>query len=80
MAALAALGAPELIRSLTLVEPSIGSLVADLPEAAPLLAERIRALEEVRAAGPTERGVRLLLDHVRGEPGSLERMPPDLVS
>lgn len=78
VAALAAIGEPQLVRSLVLVEASIGSLIGDLPEARPLLAERTRAPGQVRAtaeAGDAEQAVRMLLDHVRGEANSLERLP-----
>jgi pimeloyl-ACP methyl ester carboxylesterase len=50
LATLVALDHPDLVRSLTLAEPAIGTLLADLPEGKPPLDDRAQALSQARAA------------------------------
>jgi pimeloyl-ACP methyl ester carboxylesterase len=76
---LAALQMPERVRSLTLIEPALGSL---LPEAGPGLAEeraaRIAALEQVRTLvheGRHLQAAEHFIDWVQGGPGGFERLP-----
>ena len=76
---LAALHAPERVRSLTLIEPAFGSL---LPEAGAGLAEekatRIAALNHVRAlvaGGQHLEAAEVFIDWVQGGPGGFARLP-----
>lgn len=76
---LAALQAPDRVRSLTLIEPALGSL---LPEAGPDLAEeratRVAALGEVRALVGAEKhleAAEVFIDWVQGGPGGFSQLP-----
>jgi pimeloyl-ACP methyl ester carboxylesterase len=76
---LAALYAPDRVRSLTLIEPAFGSL---LPEAGPGLAEeratRVAALGEVRTLVGAEKhleAAEVFIDWVQGGPGGFSRLP-----
>lgn len=57
LATLVAVEHPELVRSLMLLEPAIGALLADIPEAKPLLDERGKAFEPIHAAAKAEDAV-----------------------
>ena len=82
VALLTALHRPELVRSLILIEPPFGSLVAPSdPELASELASRDAMLAAVRAsveAGTAERAAETLVDWVQGGPGSFSRLPPEI--
>lgn len=82
VAALVAEEHPELVRTLTLVEAAIRSVLADVAEARPLVAERtaiVAAVAEAVKAGDAERAARLLFDWVsNGGPGALDRQPAGL--
>jgi len=76
---LAALKAPERVRSLTLIEPALGSL---LPEAGPGLAAeratRIAALGNVRELVRADKhleAAEVFIDWVQGGPGGFARLP-----
>ncbi|HEV8394810.1 MAG TPA: alpha/beta hydrolase [Vicinamibacterales bacterium] len=76
---LAALQAPERVRSLTLIEPAFGSL---LPEAGPGLAEekatRMAALNQVRALVGADKhleAAEVFIDWVQGGPGGFSSLP-----
>jgi pimeloyl-ACP methyl ester carboxylesterase len=76
---LAALQAPERVRSLTLIEPAFGSL---LPEAGAGLAEekstRVAALTKVRTLVDAERhaeAAEVFIDWVQGGPGGFAKLP-----
>jgi len=76
---LAALQAPERVRSLTLIEPAFGSL---LPEAGAGLAEekstRVAALGQVRALVDAEKhleAAEVFIDWVQGGSGGFARLP-----
>jgi pimeloyl-ACP methyl ester carboxylesterase len=79
VALLTALRHPELVRSLILVEPPFGSLVApSAPGFASELASRDSMLAAVRAsvqAGAAERAAEALIDWVQGGPGGFRRLP-----
>lgn len=72
---------PELVRSLTLAEPSLPSLIADLPEGKAALAARANAFEPIVAAvrgGDAVRAAALFFEYVnhRG-PGAFDRLPDE---
>ena len=76
---LAALQAPERVRSLTLIEPAFGSL---LPEAGPGLAEekatRVAALNQVRTLVGADKhleAAEVFIDWVQGGPGGFSSLP-----
>ncbi len=79
VALLTALRHPELVRSLTLIEPPFGSLVS--PAAAGFsaeLASRDSMVAVLRAdvqAGSIERAAEVLIDWVEGEPGGFRHLP-----
>jgi pimeloyl-ACP methyl ester carboxylesterase len=79
VALLTALRHPELVRSLVLIEPPFGSLVApSTPEFASELASRDAMVAAVRTsvqAGAAERAAEALIDWVQGEPGGFHRLP-----
>jgi pimeloyl-ACP methyl ester carboxylesterase len=79
LAIVAALEHPELVRSLTLAEPAMDALLADLPEGKPLLDERAHATEPVRAAvnaGDTVQALKLAFEWVNNQgPGAFDRQP-----
>jgi pimeloyl-ACP methyl ester carboxylesterase len=79
VALLTALHHPELVRSLILVEPPFGSLVA--PSAAEFVSERasrdamVAAARASVEAGASERAAEALIDWVQGGPGGFRRLP-----
>ena len=79
VALLMALRHPELVRSLILIEPPFGSLVApSAPEFASELASRDSMLAAVQAsvqAGVAERAAEALMDWVQGGPDGFRRLP-----
>lgn len=70
VAAYFALDHQDLIKTLTLADASVASMIADLPEAKPLFAERSlmmsRAKEAISSGGDLE-GAKVLLDYALGE-------------
>jgi pimeloyl-ACP methyl ester carboxylesterase len=81
VALLTGLHHPELVRSLTLIEPPFGSLVPpSAPGFAAELASRdsmVAALRVQVQAGSVERAAEGLIDWVEGEPGGFRRMPQE---
>lgn len=79
VALLTALRHPEFVRSLVLVEPPFGSLVApSIPEFASELASRDAMVAALRASvqtGAAERAAETLVDWVQGGPGAFGRLP-----
>jgi pimeloyl-ACP methyl ester carboxylesterase len=79
VALLTGLHHPELVRSLTLIEPPFGSLVPpSAPGFAAELASRdsmVAALRVQVQAGSVERAAEGLIDWVEGEPGGFRRLP-----
>ena len=79
VALLTGLHHPELVRSLTLIEPPFGSLVPpSAPGFAAELASRdsmVAALRVQVQAGSVERAAEDLMDWVEGEPGGFRRLP-----
>jgi pimeloyl-ACP methyl ester carboxylesterase len=78
VALLMALDHPELVRSLTVVEPALASMIADEPEAKPILARRGELLASIRAAvaaGDTDRAEQLVVDDATGDEGHFVRLP-----
>ena len=73
---------PDLVRSLTLAEPGIGALLADLPEAKPALDDRGKALAPIVAAvkaGDSLQAVKLFFDWVNNQgPGAFDKQPESL--
>jgi pimeloyl-ACP methyl ester carboxylesterase len=67
------------VRSLTLAEPALGALLADLPEGKPLLDERAQAMEPVLTAvkaGDPVRALTVAFDWVNNQgPGTFESQP-----
>jgi pimeloyl-ACP methyl ester carboxylesterase len=82
LATLVASKHPDLARSLTLVDPGIGALLTDIPEAKPLLEERGTAFAPVGAAakaGDVAQAASLLFDWVNNQaPGALGSQPEAL--
>jgi pimeloyl-ACP methyl ester carboxylesterase len=76
---LAAIAHPELVRSLTLIEPPFASLASpSAPEFAGELASRNALVMTVQAkvqAGAVEQAAEALVDWVQGAAGSLPRLP-----
>jgi lipase len=70
---------PDLVRSLTLLDPSIGALLADLPEAKPVLDERGKAFEPIRMAtkaGDAVQATKLVFDLVNNQgAGAFDQQP-----
>jgi pimeloyl-ACP methyl ester carboxylesterase len=79
VATLVAIDHPDLVRSLTLAEPAIGTLLADLPEGKFPLDDRAQALAQVRAAvnaGDAVQATKVLFEWVDNEgPGTFDRQP-----
>jgi pimeloyl-ACP methyl ester carboxylesterase len=79
VATLVALDHPDVVRSLTLAEPAIGTLLADLPEGKAPLDDRAQALAQVRAAvnaGDAVQATKVLFEWVNNEgPGTFDRQP-----
>ena len=79
VATLVALDHPDLVRSVTLAEPAIGTLLADLPEGKAPLDDRAQVLAQVRAAvnaGDALQATKVLFEWVDNEgPGTFDRQP-----
>jgi pimeloyl-ACP methyl ester carboxylesterase len=73
---------PDLVRSVTLAEPAIGALLADLPEGKPELDDRGKGLEPISAAvkaGNSVQAVTLFFDWVNNQgAGAFEKQPEPL--
>ena len=82
VAALVAVKQPELIRTLTLAEPALFGLLADLPEGKPALESWMKGSVPMQAAlkkGDAVEATRLLSGLVNGEPPeNFEKLPPAL--
>jgi pimeloyl-ACP methyl ester carboxylesterase len=80
--ALVAAQHPDLVRSVTLAEPAIGALLADLPEAKPELDDRGKGLAPISAAvkaGDSVQAVTLFFDWVNNQgAGAFEKQPDAL--
>jgi pimeloyl-ACP methyl ester carboxylesterase len=74
-----ALEHPDLVRSLTVLEPGFRTLLTDLPEAKPVLDERSKAFEPIRTAakaGDALRATKLMFDWVNNQgSGAFDRQP-----
>jgi pimeloyl-ACP methyl ester carboxylesterase len=79
VATLVAVDHPDLVRSLTLAEPGIGTLLADLPEGKPPLDERAQALAQVRTAvnaGDAVQATKVFFEWVNNQgPGTFDQQP-----
>jgi pimeloyl-ACP methyl ester carboxylesterase len=79
VATLVAIDHPDVVRSLTLAEPAIGTLLADLPESKSPLDDRAQALAQVPAAvnaGDAVQATKVLFEWVNNEgPDTFERQP-----
>jgi pimeloyl-ACP methyl ester carboxylesterase len=79
LATLVASEHPDLVRSLTLLEPGIRALLVDLPEAKPVLDEVGKALEPVRTAvkaGDAVQATKLLFEWVNNQgAGAFDQQP-----
>lgn len=73
---------PDLVRSLTLLEPSLAALLGDIPEGKPLLEDRATALALVGAAakaGDAAQAAKLFFDWVNNQgAGALDKQPEAL--
>jgi pimeloyl-ACP methyl ester carboxylesterase len=73
---------PDLVRSLTLVDPGIAALLADVPEATPLLEDRSKAFAPAGAAakaGDAVQAAQLLFDWVNNQgSGAFDKQPEAL--
>ena len=82
LAALVALKQPELIRSLTLAEPAVFGILADLPEGKPALESWTKGAAPMLAAikqGDAVQATKLLSGLVNGEPPeNFDKLPPTL--
>jgi pimeloyl-ACP methyl ester carboxylesterase len=82
LTALVASDHPELVRSLTLAEPAIGALLADLPEAKLALDDRSKGMAPVIAAvkaGDSTQAVKLFFDWVNNQgAGAFDKQPESL--
>ena len=70
VATLVALEHPDLVRSLTVLEPGFRTLLTDLPEAKPVLEERGKAFEPIRTAakaGDAVRATQMMFDWVNNQ-------------
>ena len=82
VAALVAVAHPEMLRSLTLAEPGLGTLLADIPEAKPALEEWMQARQSLLAAvkaGEVTRAVKLFFELVNHQGADTFEKQPDLV-
>jgi pimeloyl-ACP methyl ester carboxylesterase len=74
-----ALEHPDLVRSLTVLEPGFRTLLTDLPEAKSVLDERSKAFEPIRTAAKTGdalRATKLMFDWVNNQgSGAFDRQP-----
>jgi pimeloyl-ACP methyl ester carboxylesterase len=79
LATLVASEHPALVRSLTLLEPALGALLADIPEGKPVRAEFGKAFAPIRTAakaGEAEQATKLLFDLVNNQgAGAFDRLP-----
>jgi len=79
IATLVVLEHPHLVRSLTVLEPGLVSLLADVPEAKPEIDERRKAFEPIGTAakaGETVQATKLLFDWVNNEgAGAFDKQP-----
>jgi pimeloyl-ACP methyl ester carboxylesterase len=82
LATLVASEHPDLVRSLTLMDPGIGALLGDIPEAKPLLEDRGTAFAPAGAAakaGDAAQATKLLYDWVNNQgAGALDKQPEAL--
>jgi pimeloyl-ACP methyl ester carboxylesterase len=82
LAALVAVKQPELIRTLTLAEPAVFSILADLPEGKPALESWMKGAAPIYEAlkkGDNIQATKLLSGLVNGEPPeNFEKLPPAL--
>lgn len=73
---------PDLVRSLTLIDPAIAALLGDIPEAAPLVEDRGTAFGRIGAAakaGDAAQATNLLFDWVNNQgAGALDEQPEAL--
>jgi pimeloyl-ACP methyl ester carboxylesterase len=82
LATLVASEHPDLVRSLTLLEPGIRALLVDLPEAKPVLDEVGTALEPVRTAvkvGDAVQATKLFFDWVNNQGAGTFDQQPEVV-
>lgn len=79
LAIMVAVDHPEVVRSLTLAEPAIGTLLADLPEGKSALEDRAHALAHVRAAvnaGDAVQATKVFFEWVNNQgPGAFDQQP-----
>jgi pimeloyl-ACP methyl ester carboxylesterase len=79
VATLVALEHPDLLRSLTVLEPGLVSLLADVPEAKPEIEERRKAFQLIATAaktGETVQATKLLFEWVNNEgAGAFDKQP-----
>jgi len=79
LATLVAVEHPELLRSLTLAEPAIGTLLTDLPEGKPALDDRLKVLaaaREVVKAGDAVQATKLFFEWVNNQgAGAFDKQP-----
>ena len=82
LAAMVALKEPQLIRTLTLAEPGLFSLLAEKPDAAPVVEQWVKGIEPMAAAmkaGDNTTALRLLVALVTGgRPEDFDRLPESL--
>ncbi len=78
-ATLVALEHPDLVRSLIVLEPALGALLADIPEAKPVRDAWSKAFAPIRTAaqaGDVQQAATLLFDLVNNQgPGTFEKQP-----
>ena len=78
VAANLALDHPELVKTLTLADGSVVSLIADLPEARPVLDQRSKVIAEakevIKTRGPRE-GLKVFMDWVLDAKGAYDNDP-----
>jgi pimeloyl-ACP methyl ester carboxylesterase len=81
-ALLVAIDHPELVRTLTIVEPPLIAWLPDLPggelEYERIMKELIEPVATAFNAGDRERALRISMDFLAG-PGSLDQLPPEAV-
>jgi pimeloyl-ACP methyl ester carboxylesterase len=79
LATLVAIEHPELLRSVTLAEPGMGALLADMPEGKSVLDDRSQAMAPAREAvkvGDAAQAAKLLFDWVANQgAGAFEKQP-----
>ena len=79
VATLVALEHPDLLRTLATLEPGLGSLLIDVPEAKPEIEERRKAFQPIvtaAKAGETVQATKLLFDWVNNEgAGAFDKQP-----